>query len=100
MTLTPSGLKETIHHFHILLVFPQPRGAEQKPCTHERCFILAGPDHAATDEFIFPTSNKASQSPVNRTSTGHLPVARTRPDRLEEQLYFSSIIAGSTIHHI
>ena len=53
----------------------------------------------ATYEIIIPTSNKASQSPVNRTSTGHLPVARTRPDRLEEQLHVS-IVAGSTIHHI
>ena len=64
------------------------------------CFILAGPDHAATDEFIFPISNKLRQSPVYRTSTGHLPEACTRPDRPEEQLHVSIITAGSTIHHI
>lgn len=58
----------------ILLHFSQARGAEQWPCTHDLGFAIASLDHAATEEFISPMSNKPSWMTDNRTSIKPLAV--------------------------
>ena len=88
------------HHspFFIVPSSSQPRGAEQRPCTHDKGFALAGPDHPATDKLLPHISNKKSGMPVNRTFTGHLPLAHLRRERLEEQLPVGITVTGSSMH--
>lgn len=100
MTGVPCGLNITIHHSPILSLFSQPRGAEQRPCSHDRGLALADLDHAATDEPISTISDQTSGMLINRTSTGHLPLAHSRSDRLEKKLHVGGTIAGSNIHSV
>lgn len=94
ITATPCGLKFAIRQVFIVPVPSQPRGAEQRPCTHDRRFPLVGPDHTATEALLSAFSNMVSGLPVDKNVTGYLSLAHSRTDRLEEQLPCPCHIAG------